>query len=129
MSEITSWLLSLNVAELKKKTWKKNRWIQKEKIPESEISACPEHKVKSKIGNILLNEKILEEYRVRIYEIDPYLYKYCEELIKVDENGGDYILFGIDNYLPEHRFAVEINEKGHTDGYIILEEKRQEALE
>ena len=40
MSEITSWLLSLNVAK-----WKKNRWIQKEKIPESEISECPEHKV------------------------------------------------------------------------------------
>ena len=40
-------------------------------ISESEIPVCPEHKVKSKIGNVLVNEKILEEYSVKIYEIDP----------------------------------------------------------
>ena len=42
-------------------------------IPESEISECPEFEVKSKIGNIFVNEKILEEYSVEIYKIDPYL--------------------------------------------------------
>ena len=42
-------------------------------IPESEISECPEFEVKSKIGNIFVNEKILEEYSVKIYKIDPYL--------------------------------------------------------
>ena len=31
-----------------------------------------EHKVKSKIGKISVNEEILEEYSVKIYEIDPY---------------------------------------------------------
>ena len=41
-------------------------------IPESEIPECLEHEVKSKIGNIFVNEKILEEYPVKIYEIDPY---------------------------------------------------------
>ena len=41
-------------------------------IPQSEISKCPEFKVKSKIGNIFVNEKILEEYHFRIYEIDPF---------------------------------------------------------
>ena len=28
-------------------------------IPESEIPECPEHKVKSKIGNVIVYEKIL----------------------------------------------------------------------
>ena len=31
-----------------------------------------EHKVKSRIGKIFVNEEILEEYSVKIYEIDPY---------------------------------------------------------
>ena len=31
-----------------------------------------EHVVKSKIGRIFINEDILEEYSVRICEIDPY---------------------------------------------------------
>ena len=41
-------------------------------IPESEISECPELEVKSKIENIFVNEKILEEYSVKVYEIDLY---------------------------------------------------------
>ena len=45
-------------------------------IPDSEISECPEHEVKSKIGNIFVNEKILKEYSVKIYEIDPYSYEH-----------------------------------------------------
>ena len=45
-------------------------------IPDHEISVCVEHEVKSKMGTIFLNEKILEEYSVRIYEIDPYKKKY-----------------------------------------------------
>ena len=40
--------------------------------PESEISECLEFKFKSKIGNIFGNEKIFEEYSVKIYEIGPY---------------------------------------------------------
>ena len=42
-------------------------------IPEYEIAECPEFEVKSKIGNIFVNKKILEEYSVRIYQIDPFL--------------------------------------------------------
>ena len=41
-------------------------------IPDYEISESIEHKVKSKIRTIFVNEKILEEYSVKIYEIDPY---------------------------------------------------------
>ena len=39
-------------------------------IPDYEISVSIEHVVKSKIGTIFVNEKILEEYSVKIYEID-----------------------------------------------------------
>ena len=35
-------------------------------IPESEIPECPEQEVKSKIGNIFVNEKILNKYSVKI---------------------------------------------------------------
>ena len=41
-------------------------------VPDSEIPKCPERKVKSKIGIVFVNEKILKEYSVRIYEIDLY---------------------------------------------------------
>ena len=45
-------------------------------IPESKIPQRPEHHVKSKIGNIFVNEKLLEEYSVKIYEADPYFYEH-----------------------------------------------------
>ena len=48
-------------------------------IPDSEISVCPEYEVKSKIGTIFTNEKILEEKSVKIYEIDPYFYEHYKE--------------------------------------------------
>ena len=41
-------------------------------IPDYEISESIEHKIKSKIGRIFVNEDMLEEKFVRIYEIDPY---------------------------------------------------------
>ena len=41
-------------------------------IPDYEISVAIERVVKSKIGTIFANEEILEEYSVKIYEIDPY---------------------------------------------------------
>ena len=43
-------------------------------IPDSEIAECREYEVKSKIGNIFVNDKILEEYSVKIYEINPYFF-------------------------------------------------------
>ena len=98
-------------------------------IPDFEISKCPEHEVKSKIGTIFVNEKILEEYSVKIYEIDPYFYEHYRKKIQTDENGSEYILFRIDIYFTEYFLAVEIDEKGHTDRDLIFEEKRQKALE
>ena len=41
-------------------------------MPDHQISESIEHKVKSKIGKIFVNEEILEEYSVKIYEIDLY---------------------------------------------------------
>ena len=58
-------------------------------IPESEISECPEHEVKSKIGNIFVTKKILEEYSI---EVDPYFHEHYKEKMQVNKNGSEYIL-------------------------------------
>ena len=58
-------------------------------IPGHEIYESIEHKVKSKTGTIFVNEDILEEESVRIYEIDPYFsehYKKIYELIVMVNN-------------------------------------------
>ena len=46
--------------------------FRKKIIPDSEIPKCPEFEVRSKIGKLFMNEKILEENSVKFYEIDPY---------------------------------------------------------
>ena len=51
-----------------------------------EIPKCPEFEVKSKTGKLFMNEKILEKYSVRIYEIDSYFHESYEEKIKVGTN-------------------------------------------
>ena len=48
-------------------------------ILDSEFSKCLEHEVKLKTGTIFTNEKILEEYSVKIYQIDP---DFCENYKK-----------------------------------------------
>ena len=98
-------------------------------VPDYEISVCPEHEVKSKIWTIFVNKEILEEYFVKIYEIDLYFYEHYNKKIRVDKNGREYILFRIDVYFTKYFLAVEIDEKGHTDRDLIFEEKRQKALE
>ena len=124
------WLLLLNVARVKKRGEKRNRWIQKKlMIPGSEIPKCPEHKVKYKIGNIFVNQKILEEYSAKIYKIDPYFCEHNKEKIQVDTNGCEWILFRPDVYFTEYLLAVKTDEKKHVDRDPIFEEKRQKALE
>ena len=46
--------------------------FRKKLMPDHQILKSIEHKVKSKIGKIFVNEDTLEEKSVRIYEIDPY---------------------------------------------------------
>ena len=65
-------------------------------IPNSKIPKCPEFEVKSKIEKLFMNEKVFEEYSVKICETDPYFYKHYKEKIKVDNNEREYILFRID---------------------------------
>ena len=52
-------------------------------IPQHEIYESIEHKVKSKIGLIFKKEKILEEYSVKIYEIDPYFSEHYKKKYKL----------------------------------------------
>ena len=47
-------------------------------IPDSEIPKCPEFEAKSNIGKIFKKHNRLEEYSVKIYEVDPYFYKHYE---------------------------------------------------
>ena len=49
--------------------------------------------------------------------------------IQADKNGCKYILSRIDIYFSECFLAVEIDEKGHTDRYIIFEATKQKASE
>ena len=80
MSKMISLVLLLNVAEVEKKEVKEKQKMDLEKkmmILKLEIPQCPEHKVKSKI--IFVNEKILEEYSLKIYKIDPYFYEHYKE--------------------------------------------------
>ena len=72
--------LLLNVAELKKRGIRAIDGFRKKlMIPDSEIPECPEFEVKSTIRKIFDNEDILEEYSVRIYEIDPYFYEHYKK--------------------------------------------------
>ena len=51
-------------------------------ISDSKIREFPEHEIKSKIGNTFVNEKILEENSIKIYEIDPYFYEHYRKKYK-----------------------------------------------
>ena len=84
-------------------------------IPYSEIPKCPEFEVKSKIGKIFKKHNPIEEYSVRIYEIDPYFYEHYQKKLQVDKNGCKYILFRIYICFNKFLWAVEIDEKGHTN--------------
>ena len=48
-------------------------------IPDSEISAFSEFEVKSKIGKIFKKHNPIEEYSVKIYEIDLYFYEHYQK--------------------------------------------------
>ena len=79
-NEITTFVIKCCRGEKKKRGERKIDELRKKlMIAESEISQCEERIVKSKIGKIFVNEKILEEYCVRIYEIDPYFYQKCKK--------------------------------------------------
>ena len=77
---------------------------------------------------MIANEKVLEEFYVRIYEIDPYFHKnYKEKIIKFVKNGHEYMPFRINVYFSEYDFSVEVNEKKkNTDRDLIFEDKKHQ---
>ena len=82
MLKMMLWLLLLSVAEVKERGKRKRKTDELRKklmILKSAISKFPEYEVKSKIGNIFVNEKILKENSVKIYEIDPYFYEHYKK--------------------------------------------------
>ena len=84
MSKMILWQLLLNVVEQKKKGIKAiDEFRNKLMIPDFEIPKCPEFEVKSKIGKIFKKHNPLEEYSVKIYEIDSYFYKHYEKKYKL----------------------------------------------
>ena len=70
-------------------------------IPDFEIPKCPEFEVKSKIRKIFKKHNPLEEYSVKIYEIDPYFYEHYEKKYKL-------IKMGVNIYYLELMF-ISIN--------------------
>ena len=92
-------------------------------ILDFEIPKCPQFDIKSKIGKIFKKHNSIEEYSVRIYEIDPYFYERYKEKTQVDKNGCKYILLRIDIYFSEYFLAVEIDEKRHTQETLFLKQK------
>ena len=87
---------------MKKRERKIDRFRKKLMIPESEIEECPKFEAKSKIGNILVNKKILEECSVRIYKIDPFFTSMKKQKKKTGKNRYDYIFFRIDVCFTEY---------------------------
>ena len=53
-------------------------------ILDYEISESLEHEVKPKIETVFVNEDILKECSVKIYEINPYFYEHYNKKIQVD---------------------------------------------
>ena len=64
------------------------------------MAECLEHKTKSKIGKTFANEKILEKYSVKVYEIDSYFYEHYKKKNtkkkQANRNGRGYLLLRID---------------------------------
>ena len=82
--KIASLQILLNTVEVKKRGIREiDRFRKKIMIPDYEIPKCREHEVKSKIGTIFVNEKILEEYLAKSYEIDPYFMSIVKKKYKL----------------------------------------------
>ena len=82
------WVLLFKVGEVKKKGRKKIDGFRKKlMIPEPEISEYPEFEVKSEIGILFVNGKILEEYSVKVDKIDPYFYEHYGKKYKLMKMG------------------------------------------
>ena len=105
---------------IKRSTGEKKSTIRKidgfrKKLIIPEIPKCPESEVKPKIRKMFKKYNPLEEYSVRIYEINIYFYEHCEKKIQIDKNGRKYILFWFNVYFDKFLLAIEIDQKVHAD--------------
>ena len=123
MSKIMLWPVLLYVAEVEKKEKKIDGCRRKLEVTEFDILLLSEYSIRSKIGKRFINEKVLKEFYVKVYEIDPYFYKHNKEKIRVDENEHKYIPFRFDVNFSKDNLAVEIDEKGHINRDLIFEKK------
>ena len=98
-------------------------------IPESEIPQNPEHEVKPKLGNIFVNEKILEEYSDKIYKLILFFVSIAKRNYRLTKIGmGTYyleLMFILLNIFQPQRLM----KKTCWQRPFFLEEKRQKALE
>ena len=101
MSKMMLWQLLLkDVEEKKQEVYEQLMDFEKKlMIPDYEIPKCPDFEVKSKIGKMFKNQNPLEEYSVRIYEIEPYFYKHYEKKYKL-------IKMGVNIYYLELMFIL-----------------------
>ena len=94
-------------------------------IPDSEIPKCPEFEVKSKIGKIFKKHNPLEEYSVKIYEIDPYFYKHYEKKYKLIKMGVNIyyleLMFILINFYQQQKLM----KKGILTEIFFLRKKHQ----
>ena len=98
-------------------------------IPDSEIPKCPEFEVKSKIGKIFKKHNPLEEYSVKIYEIDPYFYEHYEKKYKLIKMGVNIyyleLIFTLVNVLQQQKLM----KKEILIEILFLRKKHKNALE
>ena len=63
-----------------------DKFRKKLMIPDFEIPKCPEFEVKTK-KNKNKKHNLIQQYSVRIYEIDPYFYEHYEKKYKLIKMG------------------------------------------
>ena len=98
-------------------------------IPDSEIPKCPEFEAKSKIGKIFKKHNPLEEYSVKIYEIDPYFYEHYEKKYKLIKMGVNIFYLELMFILINFYQQQKLMKKDILTEILFLRKKRQKALE
>ena len=73
-----------------------------------------------------MNKKILEEYSVKIYKIDPYFYEHYKEKIQVHKNWSEYILFRVDVCFTEYLLPQKLMKKTMLAEILFLRRKGKE---
>ena len=99
-------------------------------IPESKIPECAEHEVKSKIGNILVNEKkFLKNILLRFMTLILIFMSITKKKYKLTKIGANTYFLELMFVLLNIFQLQKLMNKKHVDKDLIFEEKREESLE